>query len=67
MAIRIPVTLVVELTDQQQADYIADFVTPRAAGKVMARDVVAGVRAHVLSIVVDNGLFSSFDVSIKER
>jgi hypothetical protein len=70
MAIRIPVTLVIEMDDGQQAEYV------RYAGldaPVRARDIVRDVRAYVLSAVADSAGFGissgtrGADVSIKER
>lgn len=74
MAIRIAVTLVIEFTDDQQADF-AERHGLNLAGKPRARDVVESVQQYVLGAV--QGVASAFGnhpgdlsgatVTIKER
>lgn len=66
---RIAVTLVIEMTDEQVAEYAAEYGLPRGGGKLMAREVVGDVRSLVLTAVQDSAAFGygGADVSIKER
>jgi hypothetical protein len=68
--VRIAFTVVIEMTDEQVERYADDCGLPRtAAGKVMAKDVVADVRSYVLEQVRESPQFGagSADVSIKGR
>ncbi len=59
---RIMIPLVVEMTDEQVADYAAGEGLPHDGGKLMARHVVEDLRRNVLHIVQES--FAA-DVSIK--
>lgn len=70
MAIRIPVTLVIEMDDEQLREYLADAEIPAArSGHVRARDIVQDVREYVLAAVTNSGAFMGrrATVTIKER
>lgn len=69
MAIRIPVTLVIEMDDEQQAAYVAEVGLPFHDGPLRARDVVGHVRSYVLSQIQESGDFGDdgATVTIKER
>ena len=72
---RIPITLVIEMTDQQAEDYADEYGLPRnERGKVMAKDVIEDVRSYVLTTVQESAAFGetgdgngtrAADVSIK--
>ena len=66
---KIPVTLIVEMTDAQVAVYAEEYDLPRAGGRVMARDVVASVRAAVLTELQNGPAFheSGAEISIKGK
>ena len=63
---RIPVPLVIDMTDQQAADYAAEFGLGDG-GKVMAKDMVNDVRRYVLTALQGSTLGQFADVSIKGR
>lgn len=66
MSIRIPVTLVIEMDDDQLASY----ANLNGLGeKPRAKDVVTEVRSYVLTCIQDAGDFTggAADVSIKGR
>jgi hypothetical protein len=68
VSIRIPVTLVVEMDDDQLREYLADAEVPAApSGHVRARDIVKDVREYTLAAVANSGAFMGgrADVSIK--
>lgn len=64
-AMRIPVTLVIELTDEQVEQWADDEGLDRnAAGKVIAKDMVENVRSYVLTET--QGLLTGYaDVNLK--
>jgi hypothetical protein len=70
MAIRIPVTVVVEMDDEQQAEFVRHAALD---APVRAKDIVREVRARALGAVADAPGFGIFagtrgaEVSIKER
>ena len=71
---RIAVTLVIEMTDEQVAAYADEYGLPRKGGKLMAKEVVEDVRSYVLTGIQDSAAFGEAgdgtrgaDVSIKER
>lgn len=64
------IPVVIEMSDRQLADYALDYGLPRDNdGKPYAKDVVADVRAYVLSSLQQCAAFyeGGADVSIKER
>ena len=64
---RIPVTLVIEMTDEQAEQYAGDYGLERAGnGRVMAKTIVEDVRSYVLCAVQNSPAFlEGADVSIK--
>lgn len=61
---RIPVTLVIEMTDEQVKAYAAEYGLPFHGGPLRAKDVVEDVRDNV--VVSIQGYFGDFAaVSIK--
>jgi hypothetical protein len=69
MAIRIPVTLVIELDDDQQAEYVATTGLPHHDGPLRAKDVVESVRSYILTRISESADLGdgAASVSIKER
>jgi hypothetical protein len=65
---RIMIPVVIEMTDQQVADYALEYGLPRNGGKLMAREIVEDVRSSVLTMVQGSEAFgepTGIDVSIK--
>ena len=65
---RIPITLVIEMTEQQVENYADEYGLPRnGAGTVMAKDIVDDVRSYVLTEIQGSAAFGEgcADVSIK--
>lgn len=65
---RIAVTLVIELSDQQVADYAERAGIPQqATGHFRAKDIVDDVRGYVRNCIQDSAAFgdSGADISIK--
>jgi hypothetical protein len=62
---RIAVTVVIDMTDQQAADYATANRMPAETGRVYAREVVERVRAGVLADVRAGELGDFADVSLK--
>lgn len=64
---RIAVTVVVEMSDDQVAGYALEYGLPRQGGKLYAREVVEDVRSYVLGCVQQSAAFTEggADVSIK--
>jgi hypothetical protein len=54
---RIPVTLVIDMTDQQVEQYAAEYGLPAKGGRLYAREVVEDVRRYVLTQVQDSAAF----------
>jgi hypothetical protein len=69
MAIRIPVTVVIEMSDDQQASYVANVGLPFHDGPLRAKDVVESVRGYILTAVSESAEFGNgaVNVSIKGR
>jgi hypothetical protein len=75
VSMRIPVTIVVDMTDAQVEAYADEYGLPRNdAGKVMARTIAQDVRSYVLTTVQESAAFGEIgdgngtraaDVSIK--
>lgn len=63
---RIVVSLVIEMTDEQVKGYVAEFGLPFHGGPLRARDVVSSVREAVLSDIQGGSLGEFADVSIKK-
>jgi hypothetical protein len=71
---RIAVTLVIDMTDDQVKAYADGYGLPRDGGRLYAREVVEDVRSYVLTAVQDSPAFGEIgdgdgtrgaDVSIK--
>lgn len=54
---RIPVTLVIDMDDEQVRAYAAEYGLPRDGGRLMAKEVVEDVRSYVLTAVQDSPAF----------
>lgn len=54
---RIPVPLVIEMTDEQVEQYADEYGLPRTDGRVYARHVVEDVRSQVLTLIRDSEAF----------
>ncbi len=54
---RIAVTVVIDMNDEQEAAYAEENGLPRSGGRVYARDVVEHVRSCVLGLVRDSPAF----------
>lgn len=68
MSIRIPVTVVIEMDDDQQAEYVANVGLPFHDGPLRAKDVVESVRSYVLTRIAESDdLARVASVSIKGR
>ena len=69
MSIRIPVTVIVEMDDDQQAEYVANTGLPFHEGPLRAKDVVESVRSYILTRIVESDDFArgAASVSIKGR
>lgn len=62
---RIPIPLVVDMTDEQVAEWASLNQLPGAGSHVMAKDVGDDVRSHVLT-VLNSGILARFaDITIK--
>jgi hypothetical protein len=57
MAIRVPVTIVVEMDDDQQATYVAQYGLGGGTGRVPVRVVVNDVRSYVLRAIAGSAAF----------
>lgn len=73
---RIAVTVVIEMTDEQVKDYADEYGVPRNGGRLYAREVVEDVRGYVLTAVQDSPAFGEIgdgkgtrgaDVTVKGR
>lgn len=64
---RIAITLVIEMSDEQRERYAAEFGLPHDGGPLRAKDIVADVRNAVLSDIQGGTTGEFADVSIKER
>lgn len=73
---RIAVTVVIEMSDEQVKDYANEYGLPRSGGRLYAREVVEEVRDYVLTAVQDSPAFGEVgagdgtrgaDVSLKGR
>ena len=53
---RVPVTLVIEMTDEQVSQYAAERGIPAGDGWQYAREVAADVRSYVLTVVQDSAV-----------
>ena len=62
---RIAVTLVIDMSDQQVRDYAAEFGLVPPTGKPRARDTVEHVRDWLLADVTRGPLGDYADISIK--
>jgi hypothetical protein len=69
---RIAVTLVIEMSDEQVQGYADEYGLPRKGGRLYAREVVEDVRSQVLTGIADSTAFGErgdgtrgADVSIK--
>lgn len=51
---RIPVTLVIEMSDEQVGQYANERGLPAGGGRLYAREVVENVRSYVLTCVQDS-------------
>jgi hypothetical protein len=69
MAIRIPVPLVIELTDDQEAVYCEEYGLVRDGVMPLAREVAESVRAAVLAQLQHGPVFceSGATITIKGR
>jgi hypothetical protein len=54
---RIPVTVVIDMTDEQVTVYADKHGLPRDGGRLYAREVVADVQGYVLACVQDSAAF----------
>jgi hypothetical protein len=70
--IRIPITLVVEMTGGQVRSYAEEYGLPRKGGSLTAKEIVDDVRSYVLTGVQESPAFGESyggargaDVSIK--
>jgi hypothetical protein len=71
--IRIPITLVVEMTGGQVRSYAEEYGLPRKGGSLTAKEIVDDVRSYVLTRVQESPAFGESygggargaDVSIK--
>jgi hypothetical protein len=55
MQIKVPV--IIEMTDEQVADYARTYGLPADGGKLYTREVVEDVRAYVLGCVQESAAF----------
>jgi hypothetical protein len=65
---RIAITILIDMTDAQVADYAAEYGLPvRGSDRPMARDVVEDVRTQVLTAIQCSTAFGdgAADVSLK--
>lgn len=64
---RIAITLVIEMTDKQVADYAGEYGLPRDGGRLMAKEVVEDVNEYVLGAVSQSPAFynGGADITIK--
>jgi hypothetical protein len=69
MSIRIPVTVVIEMDDDQQAEYVATAGLPYHDGPLRAKDVVESVRSYILTRISESADLGdgAASVSIKGR
>lgn len=71
---RIQIPLVIEMTDEQVAEYAAEQGLPHHTGPLRAKDIMEDVQAYVLTAIQDSAAFGetgdgrgtrAADVSIK--
>ena len=63
---RIAVTLVIEMSDQQVADYAdAQGIPQQPTGHFRAKDIVEDVRGYVLTTVLTSAALDGADIWIK--
>ncbi len=54
---RIAVTLVIDMTDEQVKQYADEYGLPAKGGTLYAREVVEDVRSYVLTCIQDSAAF----------
>lgn len=62
---RIAVTVVVDMTDEQVQAYAAEYGLPRKGGRLYAREVVEDVRSQVLTGIRDSTAFGETGVGTR--
>jgi hypothetical protein len=55
--VRIAITLVIEMTDEQVRQYADEYGLPASGGRLYAREVVEDVQSYVLTCVQDSAAF----------
>lgn len=68
MSIRIPITLVIEMSDRQLAAYVAlAGLEPARGGHVPAKTIVGDVRERVLGLIRESAAFSGDGAAVSMK